>query len=1067
MNHRLDRLWIILAMLLGLAHADTLDDFTNNLVSDLSPILALFGERVTMQFMSQSLDWVDCVVLAMVPLGITTIIVSAIRVGGPVWLKAIIGRATENRSAAEMEVMSSTSREVCEMFNGQGIVRCQGSAPVWEYVCLVPLKQSLKRSGEGLTGVEDLSDGEINFKTLEEAVKEKLLNSEKDRKPRDEGSASEHKQSRGIRQILSLFRHHREGNYVGSLYSSEEGPSTPQLPGDHHCKNIIVIRNAVPHAPNISLNLSDHYNRTPVRAAAVIGTILQLGVLVFFAVITYHPRIRLDFKKDNSPVPDYACPLAAGGTVLVVAGMFLCAHVVESSTTETRYTVNRNGNHIMRLFWIQREQVVSDQVFESFAMHPASRCISFIASHRNAEKAQTGGGSLQAKTIFGTTIGLAGFICQFIGLRQMNSAASLAQLIVVCIMTAARALVRRGFEGSFRHHKLLPGFKLDWFAWKLLQMRPVDHCQSTTGKWSGPPKAQHEAVKSHKAPGRWIIDNCWTEHRGPQEFQICEETTPTGTSGQEAPFQKDAFHEIPTQPSPTRARLRENSRSLMRARRKLSDLANYKAKLRIPEVSLKLAAAMEKTLDLFSPHFKEQHVDLIWQVGVHCNELPPQESQFQIMLHYDSHHGSWKVRANELNAVLTLWTYTIKASELDDATGQDMRDFENVQTDNDDWSDHPRSVRILGRVPNLKHGGASVTQDISLWALAAWSRTLKLLHGDLLKLSTEGFAQSGRVRFMTSSNPLKWQENRELQRALKPADYLTYRRDATWWREQYNAMYEQHYWAVQGGDSLELRCAKELLFFFVCSTSISMKRRFNGKVDIRPVNAASNDLGVLPTNPRINSFGNDELSSLINDFVQLGFGFEDEASLSVLLPLSMRDKLPLPWAIFDSLCMQVTQYREMHDWFALRPLFTQMTNFCVQGGSNRAIYQHGFAFLVESIHDVESELWQRRTEGRVYDGKRRGVNAHRQTLTWALRTFPDHEKLLGNLADIYSWPGGDKCLLANLQGSSPYSIYDDERLDVYASGDSIDKEGEGPGNKRNAKSVRSKSTPKWGLESMS
>ncbi|KAF5525610.1 hypothetical protein CGCA056_v003761 [Colletotrichum aenigma] len=120
------RLWACLAFtsLIVSAQAGALDDFTNNLFSDLAPVLALFGERATMQFMSQSLGWADCVALAMAPLGIITIIVSAIRVGGPMRLKAIIGRAKENISIAEMELMSSTSREVCELYNGESIVRC-------------------------------------------------------------------------------------------------------------------------------------------------------------------------------------------------------------------------------------------------------------------------------------------------------------------------------------------------------------------------------------------------------------------------------------------------------------------------------------------------------------------------------------------------------------------------------------------------------------------------------------------------------------------------------------------------------------------------------------------------------------------------------------------------------------------------------------------------------------------------------------------------------------------------------------------------------------------------------
>ncbi|KAK2038833.1 hypothetical protein LZ31DRAFT_477902, partial [Colletotrichum somersetense] len=101
-------------------------------------LLALFGERVTMQFVSQSLGWADNILLAMAPLGIITIIVSAIRVGDPGLLKALIGRARENLAVAEQELMSSTSSEVCELWNGNEVVRCMGSAPIKEFICLLP-----------------------------------------------------------------------------------------------------------------------------------------------------------------------------------------------------------------------------------------------------------------------------------------------------------------------------------------------------------------------------------------------------------------------------------------------------------------------------------------------------------------------------------------------------------------------------------------------------------------------------------------------------------------------------------------------------------------------------------------------------------------------------------------------------------------------------------------------------------------------------------------------------------------------------------------------------------------
>jgi hypothetical protein len=68
------------------------DDFSNNLFSDLAPLLTLFGEQVTKQFISMSLGWADNILLAVGPLGIITTLVSVIRVANIKWMKALIGR---------------------------------------------------------------------------------------------------------------------------------------------------------------------------------------------------------------------------------------------------------------------------------------------------------------------------------------------------------------------------------------------------------------------------------------------------------------------------------------------------------------------------------------------------------------------------------------------------------------------------------------------------------------------------------------------------------------------------------------------------------------------------------------------------------------------------------------------------------------------------------------------------------------------------------------------------------------------------------------------------------------
>ncbi|KAF4810450.1 Ankyrin-3 [Colletotrichum tropicale] len=147
--------------------ADGGDDFANNLFSDLGPLLALFGERVTMQFMSGSMGWADNIILAMAPLGIITAIVGAIRVGAPSWLKAVIGRARENLAVAEAELMSSTSQEVCELWNGQEVVRCMGSPSVTEFICLLPTTEKGSQRNPEIKVDKNLSALDDHDKDLE------------------------------------------------------------------------------------------------------------------------------------------------------------------------------------------------------------------------------------------------------------------------------------------------------------------------------------------------------------------------------------------------------------------------------------------------------------------------------------------------------------------------------------------------------------------------------------------------------------------------------------------------------------------------------------------------------------------------------------------------------------------------------------------------------------------------------------------------------------------------------------------------------------------------------------
>jgi hypothetical protein len=64
----------------------------NRLLTDFAPLLALFGDEVTKQFLATSVGWGNDILLALAPIEIMTILLCAIQVSGYPLMKSIIGR---------------------------------------------------------------------------------------------------------------------------------------------------------------------------------------------------------------------------------------------------------------------------------------------------------------------------------------------------------------------------------------------------------------------------------------------------------------------------------------------------------------------------------------------------------------------------------------------------------------------------------------------------------------------------------------------------------------------------------------------------------------------------------------------------------------------------------------------------------------------------------------------------------------------------------------------------------------------------------------------------------------
>lgn len=85
-------------------------DFINTVSTSVGPLFTLFGEQTTKQFLSVSMGWLDSILLSVGLIGIITIVVSAIRIGGSRFFKALVGRYVNTSSVMLHLFVDQSSR---------------------------------------------------------------------------------------------------------------------------------------------------------------------------------------------------------------------------------------------------------------------------------------------------------------------------------------------------------------------------------------------------------------------------------------------------------------------------------------------------------------------------------------------------------------------------------------------------------------------------------------------------------------------------------------------------------------------------------------------------------------------------------------------------------------------------------------------------------------------------------------------------------------------------------------------------------------------------------------------
>ncbi|PGH32760.1 hypothetical protein GX50_04475 [[Emmonsia] crescens] len=401
--------------------SDWWSNFANNLATDLAPLISLFGEAPTKQYLSECLYPTDIIIFATAPLGIITAVVSTIRVYGTPSLRAFIGRAQEGAGSAEAEICSSTSRDVCELYNNGGVARVFGRPKLLEIIHDV---QATEDDFYQKTPETPPSAGIYSF---EDYLK----------KPENEWT-----------EIKKPFD---DEECVLSLLNNRE---TPQL-------------NFAPN-PNLSLNVGIKEQKMRwYIAASILGVLLQSGVLVWATLARYRFKFLRDDLQDI-----YAVPMTFIGTILLSTGIALCACLVEMGTKERVF--KRRCHDASRLYWVQPgTQFVGDQAFDSFAYtHPKNILSTYITSWKEKEK--------DPQTVLvwvAITSASVGFVLQFLGLRACHSSVAMAQLGATLVMTAVRSSLRtkrlkKDEVFLADRPEFYEGHELDWLALNIGKKNP-------------------------------------------------------------------------------------------------------------------------------------------------------------------------------------------------------------------------------------------------------------------------------------------------------------------------------------------------------------------------------------------------------------------------------------------------------------------------------------------------------------------------------------------------------------------------------------------------------------------
>lgn len=563
----------------------------------------------------------------------------------------------------------------------------------------------------------------------------------------------------------------------------------------------------------------------------------------------------------------------------------------------------------------------------------------------------------EIKTVTGVGLSLTGFVVQFVGLRNMSWAASIAQLSGVLILVGVRAWVRRGISQPLSHQQLTPKFELEWLT-LVLNILKID-----PGSCFDILRKDLLRKRTAERPGR------------PQHLLDDIYPMPWGVN---TDLNQDYWPLIPERDMDQALgnTTKSSSQSILEIHREVCELSRRRSGCF--DLAMHLANCMELALKILVASQFQNENSLKWFVQVHSSH-DDAPHWIPLHLHHDRQSNSWKVGTHEIASVLTFWVYSARTCSQGGRHWSANSEFNHPNKTNETWTrdtgpESPQGLRLLG--PGRAIPRYQLMQDLQWWVPSGLDEIVdvrRISGSDEIKTADAEAdvstvkVSSGRVSgcpLFCTIDGVKWNaygEEWTYQRrkvrmdssrrklGLPGTDLLAnhdsaMQNFATILGDDSRCMDASTHLAVESHDDIELTYAKTLLWLFLRSIAKTLCQPVAGQVETRTTRE-----GYL-------LLWHKDIAELAEGIQQNGFGTPLEAYLSIVCPLSMEEKLPFPQPIFDLALSEASKIRKRdgileagvpYGW-----LWQQCQFFCE---SQRGIYARGVACLLEYLKDVYTQ----------------------------------------------------------------------------------------------------------------